>query len=426
MVNWTLGTKRSETTTAVFDIIGDGPEPQVPVDTALEHIGALTDALRIISPIACRNITGLEVNYTSDSNSVSQVAPASIPVDGCVGSSILVLGSGMVVGPALDVMVDSGANVTLASNDLPAAEALVAEQTSKPNLATDQSLEVVLLDMQTGTSLLSSLIASHDVVVSLLPASMHVQVASLCLDNRTHFVSASYESPSMRELDLRAKEIGVTLLNEIGLDPGIDHMSAMQIIDEAHAKGEVIESFTSLCGGLPSPQASDNPLGYKFSWNPAGVLQASQNPAHFIFRNQEKKIPGDQLMLQCRPVQIGSSALSLEQLPNRDSLMYRELYGLPCAHTVYRGTIRYTGFAPIIHSLLRCGMFSDRVIKEVIPHTTDEKPVTWADLMDAVVKPVPNRGLQKTLQERLELDFFGDNSKQLAETSVKAFEYLGD
>ena len=125
-------------------------------------------------------------------------------------------------------------------------------------------------------------IAKADLVISLLPATMHVPVAKMCIAHQKHLVTASYTSPDMRGLDLEAREAGVIILNEVGLDPGIDHMSAQALINEAKERGAVITSFESVCGGLPAPEASDNPFGYKFSWNPRGVLTASQNDARYL------------------------------------------------------------------------------------------------------------------------------------------------
>eukprot|EP00750_Incisomonas_marina_P003937 INCI13427.10.p1 GENE.INCI13427.10~~INCI13427.10.p1 ORF type:complete len:1071 (+),score=195.88 INCI13427.10:193-3405(+) len=425
MVDWSLGTNRSEHTTAVLDVIGEGEDPEETTSLALARIEALVEAMAVISPIVFRNITGLGLEYHSQQAAGSADAVAfNPPVSGCQGRSVLILGSGMVVGPALDVIFDSGANVTLASNDLPAAEQLAAPHLPAA-LDRNQDLNTVFLDMSNADAL-PQMVRDHDVTISLLPASMHVKVAELCIENGKHFVSASYESEAMRALDEQARNAGVTLLNEIGLDPGIDHMSAMQILDEARANGETVTSFSSICGGLPAPDAAGNPLGYKFSWNPAGVLQASQNPARFLHRGKLQQVRGDELMLHCRPVKVGSSALSLEQLPNRDSMIYRDIYGLEDAHTVYRGTIRYSGFAPVVHSLSRIGLFDvDRPLSEVLPNFEAGRVPTWSDLMLSLVQPLDGMGIRQTLRERLEPEFLSADSEAIAATCVEAFEFLG-
>ena len=428
MVDWSLGTTKDESSSAVLEIYSDEADAETIVNLAVERIEGLTKAMTHIAPIAFRNITGLQMDTGSSEDNAHDSGVRTVaksPVPNCEGKSALILGSGMVVGPALQVIADSGVSVTLASNELEAAQELVAP--FQQPAANAQSVDAVFLDMNDAEGL-PSLVADHDVVISLLPATMHVQVAELCIENGKHFVSASYESPQMRELDERARSAGLTLLNEIGLDPGIDHMSAMKIIDEAHERGEKVTSFTSLCGGLPAPEAADNPLGYKFSWNPAGVLQASQNPAQFLHRKKLQQVPGDQLMLQCRPVDIGSSALSLEQLPNRDSMIYQELYGLPDAHTVYRGTLRYSGFAPIVHALSKIGLFDNEKSIGDWLEGSDAKTLanpTWADLMTAVVQPIEGMGIRRTLRERLELEFFGSDSRNIAFKSVEAFDFLG-
>ena len=129
---------------------------------------------------------------------------------------------------------------------------------------------------------IEEIVQKGDVIVSLLPYSLHVKFAREAIKLGKHLVTTSYVSEAMKALDAEARQKGVLLLNEIGLDPGIDHMSAQKIIDEAHEKGGKIVSFKSYCGGIPAPEANDNPLGYKFSWSPRGVLLAARNSARFL------------------------------------------------------------------------------------------------------------------------------------------------
>ena len=148
----------------------------------------------------------------------------------------------------------------------------------------------------------------------------------------------------MEKLNTKAESAGILLLNEIGLDPGLDHLAAMKVIDECKARGEVIESFVSWCGGLPAPEsATDNPFGYKFSWSPRGVLLATQNPAKFLENGQIQNIPSQNLLKSAKEVRDLHPVLSFEGIPNRDSLKYIKLYGLDRDHlkTMFRGTLRY-------------------------------------------------------------------------------------
>ena len=175
-----------------------------------------------------------------------------------------------------------------------------------------------------------------------MTASLHVPIAESCIKNKKDMVTASYISPEMECLNSSAESAGIILLNEIGLDPGLDHLAAMKIIDECKANGEIIESFVSWCGGLPAPEsAATNPFGYKFSWSPRGVLMASQNSAKYLENGQIKEIFGDQLLKSAKEIKNIHPVFMFEGIPNRDSLKYKKLYGLDDATTMFRGTLRY-------------------------------------------------------------------------------------
>lgn len=205
---------------------------------------------------------------------------------------------------------------------------------------------------------LAELVKGKDVVISLLPAPMHLTVAEECIQHGTHLVTASYESPAMKELNERAKEAGITIVNEVGLDPGLDHMSAMKIIDDITSRGGTIRSFQSVCGGLPAPEAANNPLRYKFSWSPKGVISASQNAARYRWKDDVVEVEGDDLMQSARPFPDAWPDLGLECLPNRDSLKYQSIYGLDDkAHTIFRGTLRYNGFSSLMSVFSKMGLF---------------------------------------------------------------------
>ena len=155
-------------------------------------------------------------------------------------------------------------------------------------------------------------------------------------------MTASYISDDMQKLNSAAESANVLLLNEIGFDPGLDHLAAMEIIDKCKNNGEVIESFVSWCGGLPAPEiAADNCFGYKFSWSPRGVLLATQNPAQYLKNNQLTTITGDKLLESVREVKDVHPVMMFEGIPNRDSMKYIKLYGLDNISTMFRGTLRY-------------------------------------------------------------------------------------
>jgi saccharopine dehydrogenase (NADP+, L-glutamate forming) len=162
----------------------------------------------------------------------------------------------------------------------------------------------------------------------------------------------------MEKLDAAAKEAGITVLNEIGLDPGIDHLYAVKMIDEVHARGGKITSFLSYCGGLPAPEASGNPLGYKFSWSSRGVLLALRNSAKYWKDGKVKEISGTELMGSAKPYHI-YPGYAFVAYPNRDSTPYKERYHIPEANTIIRGTLRYQGFPEFIRALVDIGFLSD-------------------------------------------------------------------
>ncbi|KAK1280738.1 Alpha-aminoadipic semialdehyde synthase [Acorus gramineus] len=223
-------------------------------------------------------------------------------------------------------------------------------------------------------------IAQVEVVISLLPPSCHTVVANACIELKKQLVTASYVDDSMSKLDEKAKNAGVTILCEMGLDPGIDHMMAMKIINQAHIRKGKVKTFTSYCGGLPSPAAANNPLAYKFSWNPAGAIKAGRNPALYKSLGEVVHVDGNELYDSARIFRIPNlPAFALECLPNRNSLIYGDLYGIGDeASTIFRGTLRYEGFSQIMGCLAKIGLFST----EVHPLLKGEARPTFGKLLD--------------------------------------------
>ena len=205
---------------------------------------------------------------------------------------------------------------------------------------------------------MSRLVQDNDLVVSVLPATMHVPIAKQCILHGRPLVTASYVSAEMQALHEDAIQADVPILCEMGLDPGMDHMSAMAVIDSVRDEGGKILSFSSLCGGLPAPEvAADNPLSYKFSWSPAGVMSAAQNDAKYLQDGKIVQVQGSELLSAARPASVFKT-LNLEVLPNRDSLPYGKIYGIDkTAHTVFRGTLRYGGWSGSMRAFQRRGWF---------------------------------------------------------------------
>ncbi|CDO70674.1 hypothetical protein BN946_scf184761.g12 [Trametes cinnabarina] len=285
---------------------------------------------------------------TGPGTNVEDAKPASAGVQ--PKKKVLMLGSGMVAPPAVaELCKRPDVRLVVASNSIDDAKRLTAPYAN----ATP-----VLVDVG-DLAAVERLVAESDVVISLLPVPLHPSVAELCIRNQKHLVTASYISPAMRELHERAVAADVVLMNEIGLDPGIDHCSAMSLLESLRAEGKQIVSFTSFCGGLPAPECADVPLGYKFSWSPKGVLSAASNSARFKLGGEERTIDGDDLLRKYFPDVPLSNVLKLEGLANRDSLPYADVYGLrplDGVRTIFRGTLRYPGFADLMHAFKSIGL----------------------------------------------------------------------
>lgn len=194
---------------------------------------------------------------------------------------------------------------------------------------------------------------------------------------KKHVVTTSYISPEMKAFDAEAKEKGVMIMNEIGLDPGVDHVYALKTIDEVQSQGGKVLSFVSYCGGLPAPEASGNPLGYKFSWSSRGVLLALRNEAMYLKDGQVVKFEGTELMKSAVPINI-LPALAVVGYPNRDSSGYGERYNMLHAHTVLRGSLRYACFPEFVQALVDIGFLSE----EAKPYlAADADDITWRDVL---------------------------------------------
>lgn len=301
-------------------------------------------------------------NSVADTNGVSKRKRA-----------VLILGAGRVCRPAAKLLASIGKMSCNSFNTLRGANAeeieefqvIVASLYQKDANETIEGIQnatAIQLDVMDYESL-SKYVSKVEVVLSLLPPNFHSTVANACIEHKKHLVTASYVDVSMSALDARAKCAGITILSEMGLDPGIDHMMAMKMINEAHVRKGKITSFVSYCGGLPSPAAANNPLAYKFSWNPAGAIRAGQNPATYMSLGKIVHVEGNQLYDSAVSFRIPDlPAFALEYLPNRNSLVYGDLYGISNeASTIFRATLRYEGFGEIMASLAKIGFFDTEV-----------------------------------------------------------------
>uniref|UniRef100_A0A4W6DQN8 Aminoadipate-semialdehyde synthase n=1 Tax=Lates calcarifer TaxID=8187 RepID=A0A4W6DQN8_LATCA len=283
---------------------------------------------------------------------------------------VLLLGSGYVSGPVVEYLTrNENTQVTVGKFQ---AEELAA---TYPNTIP------IMLDAGSQEGHLDSLIKDHDLVISMLPYSFHPLIAKHCINRKVNMVTASYLSPAMKELQSRRR--ASTIVNEMGLDPGIDHMLAMECIDQAKADGCSVESYSSFCGGLPAPECSDNPLRYKFSWSPYGVLLNTISPAIFLKDNQVVSVPaGGSLMDSTTPMDF-LPGFNLEGFPNRDSTKYAEPYGIQSAHTLVRGTLRFKGFSKAMSGFVRLGLINSEPCPILQPTSS---PVSWVRTSATVLK----------------------------------------
>jgi len=277
---------------------------------------------------------------------------------------ILVLGAGLVSRPMVRYLLDvPDFEVIVASRTVSKAQELVGNHPRGKAVALNVDNDADL-EKQVGAA---------DLAVSLLPYTYHVKVAGYSLKYRKPLVTTSYVSDAMRALDERAKAAGVILLNEIGLDPGIDHMSAMKIIHAVQNAGGKVASFMSYCGGLPAPEANDNPLGYKFSWSPKGVVMAGRNDARYLKDGKEVFIPGPELFGNRWPLRV-ADGYEFEAYANRNSLPYIETYGLKGVRTMLRGTLRNPGWCETLKAIADLGVLKDDSVKTGIAGLT---PAAW-------------------------------------------------
>ena len=313
---------------------------------------------------------------------------------------ILVLGAGMISKPLVRYLLDQpDYHVKMASRTVSKAEKIIDSH---------KRGEAEVLNVSDNVQL-EKLVSESDVTVSLLPYAYHVKVAKLCIKHKKHLVTTSYVSDEMHKLDDKAKDAGVLLLNESGLDPGIDHMSAMRVIHDVESKGGKIVSFRSTTGALPSHEANTNPFGYKFSWSPRGVLLASRNPSKWLQDGEEVSYPGEQLF-ENYTLQDVPGIGTFENYPNRNSVPYKDIYGLKDADTVYRGTFRMTGWCETMRKIVALGWLTEESPEEFCGKT-------YGDLTRYLIGVGQDENLPKATASFLGLEAYS--------TIIKRLEWLG-
>lgn len=303
-----------------------------------------------------------------------------------VSKKILVLGSGMVAPPCVEYLVRNPKNrVTVGEYDmLKSLDELMFICVACRTLPSAQKLaagfprtHAISLDVSSTTDL-DKQVGAHDLVISLIPYLYHAAVIKSAIRSRTQVVTTSYVSPAIKELEAAVKEAGITVLNEVGVDPGVDHLYAIKKIDEVHAKGGKIREFYSYCGGLPAPDCTDNPLGFKFSWSPRGALLSQRNSATFLQNGEVIEISSDDLMATSKPYYV-MKGYDFVAYPNRNSVPFREFYNIPEAHTVIRGSLRYDGNPGFIQALANLGWL-EQDKKDWL-----KDDMTWAEIQQKAI-----------------------------------------
>jgi saccharopine dehydrogenase-like NADP-dependent oxidoreductase len=285
-------------------------------------------------------------------------------------SKVLLLGAGMVAKPLAEYILNNNIELTIASRTVAKADLLIGNH--KNGKAVSWNID----DLKN----LEKLVSTHDIVISLLPYTHHVTVAKLCIQYKKNMVTTSYVSPEMKALDTEARKAGIILLNEIGVDPGFDHMTAMRIIDKVKSGGGKIKEFYSLCGALAAPEEADNPFRYKFSWSPKGVIMAGNNNAKYLKKGEIVEIPTKDLFKN--PLKIDFPGVGpMEVYPNRDSLTYIKIYNISEVETMYRGTFRYPNWCKIMDIMKTLGLmsteiqsFEGKTYKEIVAEKIDVYP----------------------------------------------------
>ncbi|EFH43456.1 lysine-ketoglutarate reductase/saccharopine dehydrogenase bifunctional enzyme [Arabidopsis lyrata subsp. lyrata] len=376
-----------------------------------------------ISPCREANKISLKIGKVQQENEVKEKPEMTKK------SGVLILGAGRVCRPAAELLASVrtissqqwyktyfGAD-SEEQTDVHVIVASLYLKDAKETVEGISDVEAVQLDVSDSESLLKY-ISQVDVVLSLLPASCHAFVAKTCIELKKHLVTASYVDDETSMLHEKAKSAGITILGEMGLDPGIDHMMAMKMINEAHIKKGKVKSFTSYCGGLPSPAAANNPLAYKFSWNPAGAIRAGQNPAKYKSNGDIIHVDGKNLYDSATRFRVPNlPAFALECLPNRNSLVYGDHYGIESeATTIFR-------FSMIMATLSKLGFF-DNEANQVL---STGKRITFGALLSNILKkdadnePEPLAGEEEISKRIFKLGY----SKETAAKAAKTIVFLG-
>ena len=326
---------------------------------------------------------------------------------------IAVLGAGRSAGPLIEYLAthpdSSSWTVSVYDQD---AETLARKTASFRNVSVESG------DLRS-TELLDRIVSAHDVVVSMLPAFMHLPVAERCVRFGRNLVTASYISPEMQALDAEVRAKGLVFVNECGVDPGIDHMSTMELLHRLRREGAQVTSYESFCGGILAPESPANPWSYKFTWNPRNVVLAGAGGAvHFVQEGQFKHIPYHEVFRRTEFLDIPGYG-RFEAYANRDSLKYQSAYGLEGIGTMYRGTLRRPGFCRAWDVLVKLGATDDSYPLEHVD------AMTHRDFLNTFLAYRPTDSVELKLMHYLNISQDSDVMERLEWLGLFADEPVG-
>jgi len=325
---------------------------------------------------------------------------------------ILVLGAGLSSSSLIEYLLDHAAadgwEVTLGD---------ISEQLAASKIDRHPAGRAIRFDVN-DTTQRDAEIGAADAVISMLPARMHYLVAECCVRLGKHMITASYVSDEIRGLDQEARRRGIILLNEIGVDPGIDHMSAMQMIDRIKGMGGRLRTFESSTGGLVAPENDTNPWNYKFTWNPRNVVTAGQGVSRFLHNGRIKYIPYHKIFRRTETVDVLDVG-KFEIYANRDSLKYRSIYGLDDIETLFRGTMRRPGYSKAWDVFVQLGMTEDTYVIE------DSECLTYRDFLNSYLPYVKNVPLERKLCDYLGIDEGSEEMRKLTWSGIFEARKIG-
>jgi saccharopine dehydrogenase-like NADP-dependent oxidoreductase len=304
---------------------------------------------------------------------------------------VLILGAGHVTKPIVDYLADKcGYNVTMGARTVSKAEKIIAGRKMIKAVSWASHEE----------DKLDKLIASHDIVINMIPKAFHVMVAKLCLKHQKSMVTTSYEIPPIKELDSEAKDRGILILNELGEDPGMDHFATQMLLDDIKADGGKVLELHSYGSGLPSFKFNNNPMGYKFSWEPKGVFLAAQVPAKWLDKGNPVAIDGDKLFDNFTIVDIEELG-TFEAYANKDVTRYVKHYKLPDNVTFFRGLLRFSGYCNNMRYFWKLDLLNDTYKRKW-------EGMTFRDFAAFLINIQPTENLENEFVKFLNIDKLSD------------------